>query len=56
MMQAFLLFLSVLTGGGCNVNKTDELSKQKAYNLFDSGEINKIEAGTVKEKGNVILD
>ncbi|MDR1565285.1 MAG: Fic family protein [Oscillospiraceae bacterium] len=26
----------------------DELSKQKAYRLFDSGEINRIEVGTVK--------
>ncbi|MDR1684304.1 MAG: Fic family protein [Elusimicrobiota bacterium] len=30
------------------MGKTDELSKQKAYRLFDSGDINKMEAGTLK--------
>ncbi|MDR1123201.1 MAG: Fic family protein [Elusimicrobiota bacterium] len=30
------------------MNKIDELSKQKAYKLFDSGDIEKIEAGTLK--------
>ncbi len=30
------------------MTKTDELSKQKAYALFDTGEINNIEAGTLK--------
>jgi cell filamentation protein len=30
------------------MSKIDELSKQKAYKLFDSGEINNIEAGTIE--------
>lgn len=30
------------------MDKTDELSRQKAYLLFDGGEINNIEVGTVK--------
>lgn len=31
-----------------DINKIDEQSKKKAYNLFDSGNINTIEVGTVK--------
>ena len=30
------------------MNKIDKLSRQKAYELFDNGEINRIEVGTVK--------
>ncbi|MCL2097009.1 MAG: Fic family protein [Oscillospiraceae bacterium] len=34
--------------GVLNINNTDELSRQKAYELFDSGEINNLEAGKIE--------
>jgi len=37
------------TGGDIGMTKTiDERSKEKAYNLYDSGDINSIEVGTIK--------